>query len=523
MKMIGQLLWKEGREHLWKMAALLGLVLVPIVAVLCWIRLGPVGQRSGDGSDAVMICGCWLVPTWLGAWTATGEKTRGTMGMLTSLPMRRWKIFGVKTAWGLATVLLPLAAGMGLVHLLGWARGREEIELMWLGLAVATSLYLMIVALTAGIRKEGMAAMVGLLVVLGSAFWAALAGTVERQGFSILLMIPNPFFAQFAADQVGLELLRGSAQWRTMVFLCLFALQGAFAGMWWVVGAWRFGKQSQREGITRGPGLARNNAANRSLKQRHQEERAAQSPLATNANLAPRRFLFGANLWREWREQAWIVASAGLAAVGIALVGALVAAGNSRGADPALAFVDLTGMLALVAPTAVALMLGTESMARDLEPGMMGFWRSRPIRTAAFFWSKYFVALAGVWLLLLVLAGMAFLGMHLQPLANDELRGELGQMTLTALAGWLPLVLTVTMLLYALLRRAIYAVISAVMVLAAILYGTAAWLDTHRLILDDVQWVLALTGIAAAAGLAILTHAALERNWGLHGTKGSAG
>ena len=482
--MIGQLIWKEWREHRWKLATLLGVVLMPMLVTTGW-------YLSKEESGFLLVFGCLVMPIWIGEWTATGERSRGTQGMLTGLPVRAWMVFGVKSLWGLATMLLPLAIGMAYVETMGWGRGMPGM--MWCGLMTATSLYLMIVVITAGIRKEGMAAMVGLLVVLGSGLWIASVGSLESPGVIGWTILLNPFFALWGSDHHGVEGI-------------ILPIQGVVALIWWVIGAWRFGKQGQ---TSRGWAEARSN-------------------VGVDQKVGPRRFLLGAMIWREWREQRGLVMAAGLAAVGMAMFVGIADSGSGqefRISEALRSFVESLFFMVMIVPTVVGVILGVGSMAGDLEPRLMGFWRSQPMRAGPFFWSKYIVALSGIWVLLIVLFAAAMAGIHVLALDRDP-QGWSGLnalkivdalIMLTVVAGWVAMVLTVTMFLYVLIRRAIYVVVLAAGMLWAILAGIGLWMDHYPLreARQNQEFLVGMLamGVIVTVGLAVLTQVALGRDW----------
>jgi hypothetical protein len=193
-------------------------------------------------------------------------------------------------------------------------------------------------------------------------------------------------------------------------------------------------------------------------------------------------------------------------------------------------FMQLMEDMALLIPTVLGVVLGVGSMAGDLEPRLMGFWRSRPVQIGAFFWSKYAVALAGVWVLLVVLLGSVMVWHHMDISGWRKHPMIFDVMDMARMAGWLSLVVTVTMFLYVLIRRAIYAVVLTAVVLMAIYWGAESCLSTFVEWVGRVMAKQSLVGLdalasvseigillAAAAGVAVLTRVALGLDWRVGG------
>src|SRR3954464_1928935 len=97
--MIRSLLWKEWREHCWKLLACLAVLLVPHLVNLFW-------NRQYINVEIAPLTGFTLA-IWMAAWTITSEYR--TQRMLEALPISPWLSFGFKSLAGLLTFLIPLA------------------------------------------------------------------------------------------------------------------------------------------------------------------------------------------------------------------------------------------------------------------------------------------------------------------------------------------------------------------------------------------------------------------------------
>ena len=108
--MIVQLMWKEWREHRWKLAAM-GMMVASVLALLAWFTpKGEVDWRTLQDYKAIMVIASWVAPIWVGAWTATSERARGDGNDSgRNAGARGWMMFAVKSFWGLVVLLLPMA------------------------------------------------------------------------------------------------------------------------------------------------------------------------------------------------------------------------------------------------------------------------------------------------------------------------------------------------------------------------------------------------------------------------------
>lgn len=160
-----QLIWKELHEQAWKLG-FASIVLMTFAAIAYRARL------LSDEVTAMWIC--YISLTLLPITASTGllptERAEGTLEMLLSLPIRRWRVLLTKTLLGLAQVIVPiLLAALVAIVICG---GREIPTSSMLALHVRSAttgalLLAWMFALTARLPSEARAAMiaVGVLII----------------------------------------------------------------------------------------------------------------------------------------------------------------------------------------------------------------------------------------------------------------------------------------------------------------------------------------------------------------------
>jgi hypothetical protein len=203
------------------------------------------------------------------------------------------------------------------------------------------------------------------------------------------------------------------------------------------------------------------------------------TPLFCPAVFASSSPLFRPLVWKEWREQYPLVLVTAFVAISISFATALADIASMNGPDPLRAgrtFFDLIALIAAVAPTVVAIVLGISASLEDLHEPLAAFWRTRPFTAASLFRIKYLTALVGVLTLLLFLGGFGVVGHWFATIGAKgpaPLEGPYHPSALRVLVGelfWLPFVLMLAMASTVLLRRAIPASIITVAITLGMVY-----------------------------------------------------
>ncbi len=152
--MVFALIWKEAREHLWKLVALSAMVLCPLF-VLYWLEHTPWGNFGmRDFSSFIVFLAAWISPIWIASWTVASEKSSRTLATLLVLPINRVFPFMIKVTFGILTLAIPLAIGLFITRSLSSQMALAIIPRGFDGsfplsmFASSITLYLMILALT---------------------------------------------------------------------------------------------------------------------------------------------------------------------------------------------------------------------------------------------------------------------------------------------------------------------------------------------------------------------------------------
>lgn len=169
-----------------------------------------------------------LLPILVGMDLVAGERESGTLESLLNLPVRPWKVLGVKLAMGAAVCVGPILAAC-VVSLL-MAGGREQSSSLFLlvhALAAGLGVCLLLWMTAFGIRQrtEARAAVVGMAVVFAWYAWAtglSMSHLSRQGGAADLLMLPNPLYAALTMRQTH----------RTAEFLAVQAVVAALLFVW---------------------------------------------------------------------------------------------------------------------------------------------------------------------------------------------------------------------------------------------------------------------------------------------------
>jgi hypothetical protein len=476
------LAWKEWHEHKWKLAS--------IVAVM-WSVTALIIASEKTASGVLMaatVVGTLLsaapLAIFVGLGVAAGERSHRTLPFLQALPVPMWRVALHKLAAGWATVVASVL--MTLLVVLAWSkyldlRGidhREGVDFVnmlygsdltgsWLGdaaivaLIVASGFYVWAAAAGANRRDEVSAGAVALAVMLG--FWllvGLMLYLLDRGSPGLAASRENPptwlTVLGLSAAPGGFASVPDAADGRsgyvTIGLITAVVTQIAWAG-WYVR---RFGRIENVE--VRSPRTA--------ICESGRPEWLA----------PPRRSAFTAIAWQQFRESGPIVV-AGLA--GVAGIVAAIALPNLERIDAA-SFAQILGVSTMVLGVAVSLVVGIGVFLNDLTPSLNAFWRSRPIHSNSWFWTK------------LVSGWLALLGSFSVPLlvAGSILWAESDDQSLDSANLFIVLVplsiYTASAAMTCLVRHAVYAAILSIPILYSgiLLVGlalavgrVAGWLD----------------------------------------------
>ncbi len=361
--MIRSLLWKEFREHIFKMLTLLAILL----ALVIWTESSIVPRTLRGSWEPLWIGAAYLAPVWLGAMTITNEKSWRTEIILASLPISRTVVFVIKTISGVLTFVLPLTLSLfvGEFSMAPWER-----PTCFAMIVASVTLYMIILCIGMGIRREGVAAIAGVLILLISGIWYVVVGSLLSHsgmvGVCWWLLAANPFGVVWAVSDS-----------HASVGYVLFGQIWA-TGAYWVVSAKRYARDPLLSGG------------------------ASVVPASVVViPMLPKAVLRHPLIWKERREQLSILILTAIVGFVLAILfGVLAGRGSGWRPNPGLmAFNDTLAMFFMMGttiPTIVAAILGISAISADMDDATAAFWQSRPIRAAHLFWSKYFFALLGL-------------------------------------------------------------------------------------------------------------------------------
>jgi hypothetical protein len=492
------LLWKEWREQRWILAAIVGISL---------LAPAPFSLRS-DGRELYLtgltMMAMLFVPLsamFVGVWIAAGEHSRRTIHFLQSLPTPMSQAAGAKLLCAAFVVVVPgliALAGAG-----GWALAHLDeldaktvygggIMLASLGL-LPLSLMLWTAAPGANWEDEVRASAVSLLVIGG--IWltlvmigAAVAGPNQLWPTWLLSIAA----AAPGAPALGVSFADGGwSGTRLSLLVVVMTLGHAAVAVWYVK---RFGRASQQTAMSP----------------------AAVVPPAANGLgwlAPPRQSPLAAIAWKQFRE------SAPIAAIGFAAILGLVAiltivVNRLNGRQPSDDILAMTGACWAALGFAVAVVAGIGLLLDDLRPGLLTFWRSRPINVDQWFAAKLLmglpvtvVTLAAAPLVVLILVSLCFGG--IPKFSSDTSTWKFA----FALAALHACVYLTAVAATALLRRAAPAALATILVaifVIALIDKLGMEPGRHSLGLLTIGLFIAITATA-------LAWSAVRNDWGLKG------
>lgn len=508
------LLWKEWREHRWKLAALAAIVVVtPTLMSL------HASENYLSGMVSTLLFAVPLGSMFIGMHAAAGENSQGTMRFLQALPVPLAKPAAAKLLCAAVAVVAPAlvavivaavwnvsgqwsSADSVMVWQLGsvWGIHDRYLAIAMAGAAGGLSIFLWMAAAGVNRSDEVRAAALGLLSML--VCWAAfeMAVVSSSQVEHGVWTPPRWYEAVMAAAPGGPALGRplqpyvepiAPRGWTTTYFAPLavaLTAHGALAA--WYIG--RFGRIAPRREPVVDP-----------------------TRIVTAARAAylrpPRRSRLGALVWKQTRE------SAPLALLGSGVIAlAAVASATVRNAEFAGDLAYEIIILWLLVGAFVAVVAGVGAFMDDLRPGLHTFWRSRPIHVNQWF------AVKSVLTMILTVAILAIPPVLLVAFCRDWLGNEREDLIRTMLPMGLMFqagLFAAAAAVMTLVRQAIYSAILAIALAVAYLFAVI-WIIERTV----PQWdphtypvftaFLFATPTAAALFVAWL---AVRKNWGWKG------
>jgi hypothetical protein len=398
------LLWKEWREHRWKLAALL----VVVVGLHVWSLTA--SGRFALPDDAPVMATLLLVLPIGSAFVAMGlaasERSQRTAPFLRSLPLDSRCVAVTKLLAGITTIVAVQALAVLLtqcrllavdslnttvatgssnpfhnLHRL-FETGHWSVTALLISLMIAASLILWIAAPAVNSESEVRAGAIGLIVVVSC--WTLLAWGLylfaDTSSSDPLQRMVVSHIAAMLPGGIWVALLWMQNE-TGQSFLIIPYLLSHVPLAWWYIN--RFGHSGDRERV------------------RLNDAPPLVAPVPVWLGPA-RRSPLTALLWKHARECAPIVLAGAIGAVGIAITVVCV----EYQYDKTMSLLELTSGSVLVGfmtlGCCAGLVCGAGVLTSELEPRLFTFWRTRPISIDLWFAIAFLGGLA----LLLVVFGV---------------------------------------------------------------------------------------------------------------------
>lgn len=513
------LLWKEWREHRWKLAALV----VVVIGLHVWAldATEPEAAHYASPFWATLYLVVPIGSVFLAISLAAGEQSQGTAPFLRSQPINlRW-LAVIKLAVSVAMIVTTLSLAAALTRALvatadalNWQSDESSLKSLdslrglfetggWffsallIGGAVSASLILWMAAPAVNSKSEVRAGAIGLIVVVASwtlfAWGLYLCASYDTGSVNVRTLAPiakqvTAYIAAMLPGGIWVALisLDGLAGQSYLLFPYL-ATHVPLA--WWYIT--RFGRTGDRE-------RARLNDA---------------APLVAPAPawLPPaRRSPLTALLWKHARECAPIVFAGAIGAVCIAITMVCLEYQN----DKAMPLLELTSGSVLVGfmtlGCCAGLVCGAGVLTSELEPRLYTFWRTRPISIDLWFAIAFLGGLA----LLLVVFGVPIAIAYQLAIPEDS-----------SFEPPLSLILAILVLSYvsgaftaSFVRNAVYASLLGLGVMAfafaGVMYAVARVADNLLDISNPDAW-LGVATLAVSALLGVAAWVCVRNDWSL--------
>jgi len=507
------LIWKEWREHQWKLASLLAIVVC--VQLALWGD-----SRPGDFIGPLLSMFIVYLPlssAFIGMSEAASERSAGTLTLLQSRPVRLYKLAIVKLLMGIATAALPaiasiwaaagfmkigayydwngFEAGLQLLRYQPMLFGADywALNLTVLVLSIVTSVVLWISALGVNRESEVRAGAIGLVAVV--VVWAV------------------PMYCMYWLHEHWQVDLSETLVWPVASAALpagMFPLltDGMHGGAWWLLAMAGF--------LTTHAPLA----ARYILRFGRVEHTSRWSPQPAAHSIAPDAWLAApyksqwyAMAWKQFRESSPIVLAGFAIAVGLllVLVGTTWREASSHYWDDKplywrVQYASMATICFALFGFLAGLIAGVGMTTTDFDAKHFTFWRSRPINVDAWFWTKFTV---GFVMLLLAFGLPLYVGVsYLESLSQSERMSSPGITPTFAILFSAILAYSAAVLTGCVLRHTIYASLIglglALMVLTVSL---------ERLAGDGLQTAVML---GASLVMALLAWLAVRSDWALY-------
>jgi len=495
------LLWKEWHEHKWKLAML---VLVTVLLSLLFWRGEP--QMLPVAVTTLLFGYSVLAGLFLGMQTAAGERGRGTMPFLQTLPVSVRKPAAIKVlmAWVTAFVPVLLVVGLAYAYLSSYNSDSATLTAMadssvpqvvldtwgrqnWLlgtglsGILCVTSLLIWMAAAGVNRSDEIRAGAIGFLIMASVWVFIGILGYWAEEWKSSSL--DHTVRVMMSAAAGGPSIGGGNRGPREsyLPFVAAAVLSHGCVMAWFLVS---FGRHAVRPARTRG----------------------GRGKIGRIDWLGPpRKSQLTAIIWKQVSETGPLAVVAAAAILAMTSLAFWFDSGSqSRGS-----YAELLAGIALSVGFLVTVVAGMGVFLEDVKPKIGIFRRSRPVNVTMWFVVKYCTGL----MVLAITFGALFLLAFLMPNGQRLLSSEYAGEQVAAIALVFLLVYTLSMACYCLGRQPIFAAVTAISVFFLGVY-TVDFLIFRSLPADMRLFGALAVMVVAQVALTALAWLAVRNNWG---------
>jgi hypothetical protein len=451
------LAWKEWHEHKWKLAAVNAVVIAITAGMYCAFKSPDLFELT-----AAMAFGCLIPLTiYVAASDATAERSRHTAPLLAALSVPSWKAGIAKLVFGSITCISPLLPALFIVT---WMRPlprpfagnlvEDTLTFIWRGQQLKVAPWIWCI----------LSALLDASVVASVYFWTAATAARRKDEVSGTAVAIATVGSLWTICMFVANLLRQLAlgSWRGPAMIISSALPG---GLTYVVTEHLPMPILIAAAIS---GISAHYALAvwfiRYFTSAVQEREWPSLWHRTHSNSAwlapPRRSKFSAIAWKQFREIGPPL-TAGITAVTCVIV-AIVLCNRVEYSEPRR-FLELIACAAVYVGFIVAITVGIGLLLNDLGPQLNTFWRSRPINSDLWFWTRF--CLVPLALFFLTALPMALVAWWALP-SLDEI-GNWIQPEFIVIVSVLLCLYASAVAMTCLLRNAIYAAVLSIALLVA--------------------------------------------------------